>query len=151
MRSVAQGWKKIAAIGVMLLSGCDAQISSFALPPGNPEAGQITFVALGCTGCHSVAGALTRHPLSETETHLELGGRGTRIKTYGDLVTSIINPAHKISTSHIQGERLTPGGETKMIEINRVMTVTELVDITSFLKDSYQVVPPTYMPYQPGI
>ena len=153
MRSAAPYWKKFTLFGVWLLAGCGVQMEEFALPPGDPDAGKVTFVALGCTRCHSVAGSLALHPLGEADTHFELGGRVSRVRTYGDLVTSIINPAHKISMSHIQGERLTPSGKTRMIEINRVMTVTELVDITSYLRDTYEVVPPTptYLPYPPGI
>ena len=151
MRSAGLHWKNFAVVGVVLLAGCGAELREFALPPGDPDAGQVAFVALGCTRCHSVAGSLSLHPLGEADTHFELGGRVSQVRAYGDLVTSIINPAHKISMSHIQGERLTPSGETRMIEINRVMTVTELLDITSFLKDTYEVVPSTYLPYPPGI
>ena len=136
---------------IILSSGCSDETRGFALPPGDAEEGKRTFVSLGCSQCHSVAGEIDLHPLGDLETHFELGGYVSKVRTYGDLVTSIINPDHKISVSHLQGVQTSTAGNSNMIEINSFMTVEELIDITSFLKETYKVVPPRYIPYQTGI
>ena len=129
------------------MTGCERQTQGFALPPGDALEGRQIFVSLGCTQCHSVANEIDLHPLGDAETHFELGGYVTQVRTYGDLVTSIINPSHKISQSRVEGEHVDAFGDSNMIEINRVMTVEELIHITSFLKDTYQLVPPRYVSY----
>ena len=128
--------------GIVLFATCQVQAEEFALPQGDPEVGRETFIALGCTQCHSVAGEIELDSISETGTHFALGGYVIKGRTDGDLVTSIINPSHKVSSSRIaKGLRNETGG-TNMVEINRLMTVAELIDITSYLKDTYKIVSP---------
>ena len=48
----------IAAV-LALAAGCteeSIQARGFAMPPGDPAAGQATFIALQCQQCHTVAG-----------------------------------------------------------------------------------------------
>lgn len=142
----------IPVVLLILAAGCGSQEQGFALPPGDAIRGKATFISLGCTQCHSVANEVELHPLGDAEAHFEIGGYVTKVGTYGDLVTSIINPSHKISRSRTMADHVETGGDSTMIEINRVMTVQELIDITTFLKDAYQVVPPRYyIPQQTGI
>ena len=65
------------------------------------------------------------------------------MKTYGELVTSIINPSHRLARGmdprHVDGE-----GESKIPRYNEVMTVQQLVDITEFLSSKYSVWAPEY-------
>ena len=123
----------------LLLLGCDAQDRSFTLPPGDVERGEKAFVGLRCNACHSVKGSLDRlrdggHP----EIYVQLGGEVTRVMTYEDLVTSIIDPSHRMSRGPDPRHR-SPDGESKMPRYNEVMTVQQLIDITTYLSSKYSV------------
>jgi sulfur-oxidizing protein SoxX len=112
----------------------------FRLPDGDAPAGRQAFVDLRCNACHEVAGV----PMEYLEgiAHVELGGKTTYVKTYGELVTSIINPSHKIAPPYRQSG--VPEGQSLMsyAYLNEVMTVQQLVDLVAFLQPTYQVVPP---------
>jgi L-cysteine S-thiosulfotransferase len=139
----------LASIG--LLQGCaqDAANSptGFRLPTGNVEAGRKAFVDLRCYVCHQVKGVDAKFEGTPAAS-VALGGPVTRVKSYGELVTSIINPSHKIATGY-PAKDVAPGGASLMTlaGLNDVMTVTQLVDLVAFLQPQYRVVPPTYDPY----
>lgn len=127
-----------------VLIGCDNEGHGFALPPGNVEQGEAAFVELQCNRCHSVKDSVQRmqegaHP----QIYIQLGGEKTRVTTYGELVTSIINPSHRLARGmdprHVNSE-----GESKMPRYNDVMTVQQLVDLTKFLSRKYSVWTPEY-------
>jgi hypothetical protein len=82
---------------------------------------------------------------------VELGGTVTRVKTYGQLVTSIINPSHRLASGYTPESVQTPDGESKMRNYNEVMTVDELIDLVAFLQSKYTIAPtdPTYYPNYP--
>lgn len=67
-----------------------------------------------------------------------LGGKVSRVKTYAQLVTSVINPSHKISPSY-NPQMVAIEGESKMRSYNDVMTVTQLINLVSFLQPHYQL------------
>ncbi|NND06054.1 MAG: cytochrome C [Saprospiraceae bacterium] len=119
--------------------GCQ-QSDEYALPAGTVEAGKSNFVELGCNLCHSVgeipwAGEQSGHP------HLPLGGETTKVKNYGDLVTSIINPSHKINREYIiQMRRIVDN--SPMTNYNEVMTIQELINLVTFLHGEYELVVP---------
>ena len=75
------------------------------------------------------------------------------MKTYGELVTSIINPSHKVSAKYAQEFSVTnPDGSSKMerfgFNYNYAMSVQELVDVVTFLQSEYKlVVPRNTYPY----
>ena len=119
----------------------------FALPPGDVEAGKTAFVELRCNSCHSVEGNIEHKPTTDGAIHVELGGTVSRVKTYGDLVTSIINPSHKLSRG-LNTMTTTQQGTSRMPIYNEVMTVQQLVDITAFLETTYEVWVPPYNVYQ---
>lgn len=127
------------------VSACENQ--EFVLPQGDVASGQATFIKLSCNSCHSVAGRIEHSPLEEGAIHVELGGTVSRIKTYSDLVTSIINPSHKLSRG-INAMTTTEAGESRMPIYNEVMTVQQLVDLTAFLEGTYEVWVPPYNVYQ---
>ncbi len=137
-------------IGVMLaallLTGCGPKSSfGFRLPDGDKDAGQVAFVVLQCNLCHTVAGSESDTTNKLTVT---LGGDVNRVRTYGELVTSIINPSHKISQADIDAALLV-NGESAMesVELNHVMTVKQLVDLVAYLQPEYNVPVPQYDPY----
>ena len=121
------------ALGVLLLSalvGCATDPKSgwgFTLPAGDAERGKATFVALQCNACHTVDGVVT----------------------YGDLVTSIINPSHRFALGY-QSDEIQEGDVSKMRLYNDEMTVTQLADLVTFLQQHYEVeiyVPTPFVPY----
>jgi hypothetical protein len=133
---------------VLALQGaCEGQGRGFSLPPGNVEAGKATFVELGCSDCHSVAGH-DGLPSGDGAIQFALGGRVTRIKSYGDLVTSVINPSHKLASG--DPALRDADGNSLMRRYNDVMTVQQLVDLVTFLQGTYEVyVPQTQFPTYP--
>jgi hypothetical protein len=135
--------KTVALVPCLALLAACTQESSFGfrLPDGDANAGRQAFVNLGCNSCHEVEGVPIRY--LEGVVHVQLGGETTRVRTHGELVTSIINPSHKIAPSYRE-----PGavleGESLMtyLYLNQVMTVQELVDLVAFLQPTYRVVQP---------
>ena len=132
--------------GSLLISSCNRQARGFALPEGNIEKGKVTYKRLACSECHSIPNIEWKGGKDNLKIHL--GGEVTSLKTYGDLVTSVINPSHKVASFYNQ-KTSTEGGLSKMKNYNEVMTVQELIDLVTFLQSEYQVVsPPTkYRPY----
>ncbi|MGI9285171.1 MAG: hypothetical protein ACR2P1_07255 [Pseudomonadales bacterium] len=132
-------------IGVLTLacwlSACDTGPKSargFSLPDGDTAIGQQNFLKLKCNDCHSVAGLDELREGVDALMTVPLGGKTTHISTYGELVTSIINPSHKISKKY-SSSTVTENGESKMRYYNDVLTVTELIDLVTFLQAQYQL------------
>ncbi|MEW4924777.1 hypothetical protein [Algibacter sp. 2305UL17-15] len=132
--------------GSLLISSCVKQSRGFALPEGDIEQGKATYKRLVCYECHSIPNIEWKGGNDNLKIHL--GGEVTAPKTYGELVTSVINPSHKIASFYNQ-KTSTEGGLSKMKNYNEIMTVQELIDLVTFLQSEYQVVsPPTsYTPY----
>jgi hypothetical protein len=126
------------ATQLTLIVGC-GEGRGFALPSGELEAGKTAFTKFGCNNCHS-AGDIEFKGLDQN-LKVPLGGSVGIVKTYGELVTSIINPAHKIDKNN----QLVDG--FKMKTYNEVMTVQELVDLVTFLQSEYEIETPSYYPY----
>ena len=130
-------------IGLVLicsLSACGGPKSSrgFSLPDGDVASGQQTFLKLRCNDCHSIAGLDELREGVEPVMTVPLGGETTHINTYGELVTSIINPSHKISRDY----RPTPSAEksqSKMRNYNNILTVAELINLVAFLQAQYKL------------
>jgi len=87
---------------LMLVAGCSGPKSArgFSLPDGDPTRGQATFVELHCHACHTVSGVDSPELEPKPERPIALGGEVARLKTYGELVTSIINPSHRIAKGY---------------------------------------------------
>ena len=126
------------------LTGCQWGADSpqgFSLPKGNAEAGKALFIDYGCIDCHTVEGIEPKagkdYKLPEP---VALGGSSARVKTYASLVTSIINPSHKLSRRY-PVSMTSKDGQSLMPNINDVLTVADLIDIVTFLQPKYSVVP----------
>jgi hypothetical protein len=139
---------RAAALIVLALTsgGCEDQSRGFALPAGDVDRGKAAFVELGCPACHAVQGEFKKITVDQggdevIEVHL--GGPVSKVKTYGDLVTSIINPSHRLSRGQ-NADTMNADGTSKMPYYNDVMTVQQLVDITTFLQGTYRIVVPEY-------
>ena len=130
-------------VSMLLLSACDTGPKGsvgFTLPDGDVEQGKANYIALKCNSCHvndQVPQLDTGEPATISVT---LGGETTRIKTYGELVTSVINPSHRVSRRHSL-DLATPSGSSRMINLNDVMTVTQLIDLVAFVQSSYTLSP----------
>ena len=137
----------MAIVLAAIAAGCteeSLQARGFAMPPGDAAAGKADFVALQCQQCHEVDGVElpADSTMRDGPTVVRLGGSVTNIKTQGDLVTSIINPSHRIAGW--RSETMGPDGKSLMTVYNEVMTVQQLVDLVAFLQDSYDFTPPVY-------
>jgi hypothetical protein len=138
-------------IGLVLvaavLAGCGPKSPlGFSLPDGNPTRGRAAFVELRCNACHEVEGLDLQY--RNGPAHVTLGGTTTRIKTYGELVTSIINPSHKLAPRYPE-DQVAVNGQSIMSAayLNDVMTVQQLIDLVAFLQSTYQIAPPPVPAY----
>ena len=86
---------------VVFLAGCAAaKDESFTLPKGNTEQGRATFIKFRCYDCHRVQGVDLPPGEEPNQAVVELGGAVEHLKTYGDLVTSIVNPSHRLAKGY---------------------------------------------------
>ena len=133
-------------VTALALSACGADRMSekgFSLPKGNALGGKDAFVYMHCHECHTVAGEDLPTLVSIEPPFVELGGKVTRVKTYGELVTSIINPSHKLAKGYPL-DVIANNGQSKMPNYNGYLTVQELIDIVAFLQPHYDVFIPQY-------
>lgn len=140
------------AFSFAILSSCTQGPESprgFSLPPGDKVLGEQVFLNYQCFTCHSLNGKQDGTLTSELEELVPLGGKVSSVVTYADLVTSIINPSHKLSKI-LHKDLVTVENKSKMQNFNDVMTVTELVDLVSFLQPKYELqlyTPTAYQTY----
>jgi mono/diheme cytochrome c family protein len=132
-------------VSLATLSACDrdAMMSSkgFRLPDGDVEAGREAFLYMQCHQCHTIEGVELPAIPGQDRPYVELGGKVTYVKTYGQLVTAIINPTHELARGYAE-EVVAENGESKMYIYNDHMTVQELIDIVMYLQPHYDVVVP---------
>ena len=107
-------------------------------------AGKRPYLTVG--GCHTIPDVALPESEFEPPFILEIGGKVYRVRNYGELLTSVVNPDHINSRKYIvlpeQADRdvvLSPmpyyGGE---------MTVAELIDLIAFLRAQYIKLQPDY-------
>jgi len=131
----------LALTAMLPLTACDYGPKSsvgFSLPDGDIAVGQENFLKFKCNDCHSVGGRDELRAGMTPMMTVPLGGMTPRIATYGQLVTSIINPSHNISQKY----KVTPfveNDQSKMRNYNDVMTVQELIDTVAFLQSQYEL------------
>ncbi len=136
----------LAATALGAAGGCDRDIMSekgFSLPAGDAMAGREAFLYMQCHQCHTIEGEQFPVIPGQEPPYVALGGKVTQVKTYGELVTAIINPSHKLAGGYAE-EVVAEDGESKMYVYNEFMTVQELIDIVMFLQPYYDVVVPEY-------
>ncbi len=129
------------------LTACDQDTrmsqKGFRLPDGDAEAGREAFLYMQCHQCHTIAGEQLPGIPGQEPPYVELGGKVTQVKTYGQLVTAIINPSHKLAAGYAEAV-VSDDGESRMYVYNDHMTVKELTDIVMFLQPYYDVVVPNF-------
>ena len=138
------------------LASCQADPKSgkgFSLPEGSVEQGQNVFSQLRCYDCHTVPGVDFPAAEEPDQKVVRLGGQVNRIKTYGELVTSIINPSHRLARGYVANSDTTAEGVSPMKNYNEVLTVNQLIDLVAFLQSHYELreyEPTRYEPYYYG-
>ena len=139
--------KSLCAAGLvaplLFIAGCDQGPKSgqgFRLPDGDPDQGKLVYVDKQCSSCHVIEGLETLRDGVEVEMTVPIGGMVSKVDTYGQLVTSVINPSHKIARAY-RSEAFSEDGESKMRNYNDVMTVSELIDLVAFLQAQYEEFP----------
>jgi mono/diheme cytochrome c family protein len=113
------------------------------LPDGDVERGKVAFLELKCNTCHTVAGTEMASP-SKDYAYVRvvvLGGEVRQVKTYGALVTSIINPSHSLAPGYPK-DLISKDNQSVMANFNDKMTVRQLIDLVAFLQSRYEFVPP---------
>jgi sulfur-oxidizing protein SoxX len=129
------------------LTGCDPEArmseQGFRLPDGDATAGREAFLYMQCHQCHSIAGKELPEIPGQPAPYIELGGTVSKVKTYGELVTAIINPSHRLAQGYAR-EVVAVDGESRMYNYNAHMTVKELTDIVMYLQPTYDVQVPEY-------
>ena len=147
----------LVSIFCIKISSCKDQSArmavGFRLPEGNSERGQAAFLQMKCHQCHPVAGMVLPTSDAPMPISMELGGVVRKVKTYGELVTSIIQPQHIVSPEYMEKLAVHNGtSASPMPSFNDTMTVAQLTDIVTFLHERYQKAPPsggTYPYYLP--
>lgn len=138
-----------------LLTACTQGPESprgFSLPEGDAKAGEAVFIAYQCLACHTMQGFEDADTEQQLAKRVPLGGDVKTIKTYAELVTSVINPSHKIAPGFRQEGYTDEQGQSKMRNYNDVMTVTEMTNLVAFLQPKYNLKPfdrtnyPQYFP-----
>ena len=138
MRSLFNGL--VALFALICLSACDRdnrRQGDIYLPEGDAAKGKMHFVALGCVNCHRVIGAELPEPAEAGPVRVLLGSQSGRRMSYGELVTSIVNPSHRLSARY-RREEVSKEGESLMTFYNDVLTVTQLTDLVAFLQAHYE-------------
>ena len=132
----------VVLLVIMMVQSC-GQSRGFALPAGDISAGKAVFLKFNCNQCHSTT--TIDFGGTEDNLHVALGGEVGRIKSYGQLVTSVINPGHKIAFGF--GDEVTD--ENQMRNFNHELTVQEMVDLVTYLQSEYEIPTPHeyYYPY----
>lgn len=140
----------ISAISVSLIS-CDLgphAARGFSFPEGDVEKGKGVLAKYQCLACHQVKGITQPEGINNPDINVLLGGKSTKVKTYADLVTSVINPSHKIRKGYPLAV-VSEYGKSKMTVFNDEMTVTELINLVTFLETQYELIPFTRTGYKP--
>jgi len=140
-------------LAFMLIGSCQEQSRGFILPEGNTDNGKELFSEFQCSRCHEIADLTWTGSMEAGDPRVALGGEVTALKSYGELVTSVINPSHKISQKWLKDQHLVRADGHSSMELyryNDVMTVDELIDIVAFLQSQYKLAEPEYpTSYQP--
>lgn len=137
----------VCVVCMAFISACDMgpkSAAGFRLPDGDAEVGKQLFVKLECNSCHTIAGLELPLAAESGPVTFTLGGPVPRVKNYGQLVSSVINPSHRVARHFSKDQE---GEESLMRVYNETMTVQELIDLVAFLQAQYQVPIPQYTYY----
>jgi len=139
-----------------VLSACTMEsppVKGFVMPDGDVALGEQVFIKYGCHGCHTIPGVDLPKIEPEPELVLEIGGEVYRVKNYGELLTSVINPTHVVSQEYINklDDMNSRDKNSPMPYYGDAMTITEMINLVSFLQAQYsKLMPDFFQSYIPG-
>ena len=126
--------------------GSRRKVSTASVTSSGAKSGQTGLSRATVSGCVcSMKSAVKASPMTESElpdpaeagpVRVLLGSRTGRSMSYGRLVTSIVNPSHRLSGRYRKNE-ISQQGESLMTSYNDVLTVTQLTDLIAFLQKHY--------------
>jgi mono/diheme cytochrome c family protein len=139
----------LVLLSLLALSACTGEskpVKGFVLPKGDMVRGEQVFVEYNCYHCHSIPGVEFPKRTIEPPFILEIGGEVFRVKNYGELMTSIVNPDHVISPKY---RAMLAKSERKVVvspmpSFGEVMTIAELIDLVEYLHAKYTKLQPGY-------
>lgn len=131
----------VAALAGLCACGGRHSGAGLRLPDGDAARGQQAFVDRQCHACHRVAGLELPAPTASPPVPVVLGGEIPHVKTDGELVTSILNPSHRLPGAY-RPEQVRVGDRSRMPDYGDALTARELVDLVAFLQSRYVVVRP---------
>ena len=123
----------------VLVAGC-AYTSGFPIHEGDIYWGRQAFIDHQCHQCHSVSGVNLPELAGAGPVQLELGGEVIGVRSYGDLMTSIINPNHIISEKYREQLLSVPQDSPMPMPDTDKMTVRQLIDLVAFLHSKYVLI-----------
>jgi hypothetical protein len=136
--------KLFVSMPAVLVSGCGfTPTFGFPIEEGDIDAGRQAFIDHQCHACHSIAGVRLPALAGAAGVMLELGGETIFVRSYAELVTSIINPDHVVSEEY-RDRQLLEGAlplesPMPMPHIDN-MTVRQLIDLVAFLDSRYELI-----------
>jgi len=142
------GMALLFSLIIIALTGCATEQSSernfrFPIIMGDIDLGRTAFIELQCHQCHTVQGVDLHAWENESPVTLELGGKIIYVKTYAELVTSIINPNHFVSENYIGLlDRAERNNVISPMPFKQSMTVEQLINLVTFLNSRYILLEP---------
>ena len=115
-------------------------LPELVLPAGDAELGKAAFLEMRRYDCHTLPGVDLPVAEEPNQAVVELGGKVSKVRSYSDLVTSIINPSHKLARGYNE-QLVASGGKSNMTNYNEAMTVAELINLVAYLEERYGVEP----------
>lgn len=104
------------------------------LPPGDAAVGRLVFVKMQCNHCHMATSELSQGiDLPVAATPAPLLNADVAKKSQAELVTSILNPSHKIER---KAAVVTEGKLSPMGDFTHALTVRQLIDLVAFLQSA---------------
>jgi len=134
---------RIASVLSLLALGAGCAYTpmfGFPIEQGDVERGRQAFIDHQCHACHSIANLRLPPLAGASEPILELGGPVSNVKTYAELMTSVINPNHVVSERYRQRlvlQGTVPASSPMPMPHIDNMTVRQLIDLVAFLDSRY--------------
>ena len=143
---IARAKHSAVLLAAFVLAACGQQqqpVQGFVLPSGDVDAGKAIFVEFGCPQCHTIADSDIEQPPG-AQFRVKIGGEVRRVKHYGDLLTSVVNPDHRVSGLYRVQDESGEDYSSPMPEFADTMTVAQMVDLVAFLHSTYEKSAPEY-------
>lgn len=130
----------LLASAISLLCSCnigEEWQEEIHLPVGDAARGEALFASVGCVSCHAVGDAEFEEGAEAGGVRVRLGSETGRRMSYSQLVTSVVNPSHRLAPQYFS-ENITKDGESLMVNYNDRLTVTQLTDLVAYLQTHYE-------------